>query len=111
MAVVQGRAIGPRSTDGGVGGMAAAPPAVGCIHEHTLCSILHHVGLDLLHDLHVNASILTSSMSLGHSGLQWAIRKFDMMKRMLHEINLHCPVRRAVGQMRDKASSERTISG
>lgn len=64
MAIVQGRAIGPRGTDGGVGGMATAPPAVGCIHEHTLGSILHHVGLDLLHHLHVKPSIMTNSVAV-----------------------------------------------
>ena len=51
MAIVQGRAIRPRSTDGGVGGVPAAPPAVGCVHEDALCCVLHHMGLDLLHDL------------------------------------------------------------
>ena len=53
MTIVQGGAVGPRGTDGGVGGMPAASPAVGCVHEHALSSILHHVGLDLLHHLRV----------------------------------------------------------
>ena len=52
MAIVQGRAIWSRSTDGGVGGMAAAPHAVGGVQEDALGSILHHVGLDLSHHLH-----------------------------------------------------------
>ena len=51
MTIVQGRAIGPRGADWGVGGMAAAPPAVCRVHEDALCCIFHHVGLDLLHHL------------------------------------------------------------
>lgn len=51
MAIMQRGAIRPRSTDGSIGGVAAAPPAVGSVHEDALCSILHHSRLDLLHHL------------------------------------------------------------
>ena len=64
MAVVQGRAIGSRGTDGGIRGMPTAPPAVGCVHEHTLCCILHHVGLDLLHHLRAKTGRRRSAWDL-----------------------------------------------
>ena len=63
MAVVKGGAIGPRGTDGGVGGVAATPPAVGGVQEDAFSCILHHARLDLLHHLHTAKVTDVASMT------------------------------------------------